>query len=73
MEESNGNVVSLAIIGETQAGKTTLAIGLSAVSTETFRVVAEGDATSNYLSRRRAQIEHGVWPASTDEKNIEAQ
>ena len=55
---------NLAIIGATSAGKTTLAVGLYATSTEDFTVSPVGDETSKYLEIRKTSIEEGFWPAA---------
>lgn len=55
---------NLAIIGTTSAGKTTLAVGLYATSTETFTVSPDGDETRKYLEIRKTSIEEGFWPAA---------
>lgn len=55
---------NLAIIGATGAGKTTLAVGLYATSTEDFTVSPVGDETSKYLEIRKTTIEEGFWPAA---------
>lgn len=55
---------NLAIIGATSAGKTTLAVGLYATSTESFTVSPVGDETSKYLEIRKTNIEEGFWPAA---------
>ena len=58
---------NLAIIGATGTGKTSLAVGLYATSTETFTVSPIGDETRKYLEIRKTSIEEGFWPAATNE------
>ena len=58
---------NLAIIGASGTGKTTLAVGLYATSTETFTVSPIGDETRKYLEIRKTSIEEGFWPAATNE------
>lgn len=63
--KSDGN--NLAIIGASGTGKTTLAVGLYATSTESFTVAPDGDETRKYLEIRKTSIEEGFWPAATNE------
>lgn len=58
---------NLAIIGASGTGKTTLAVGLYATSTESFTVAPDGDETRKYLEIRKTSIEEGFWPAATNE------
>ena len=58
---------NLAIIGASGTGKTTLAVGLYATSTESFTVASAGDETRKYLEIRKTSIEEGFWPAATNE------
>lgn len=58
---------NLAIIGASGTGKTTLAVGLYATSTEAFTVAPDGDETRKYLEIRKTSIEEGFWPAATNE------
>ena len=58
---------NLAIIGSSGTGKTTLAVGLYATSTESFTVSPDGDETRKYLEIRKTSIEEGFWPAATNE------
>ena len=58
---------NLAIIGASGTGKTTLAVGLYATSTETFTVSPVGDETRKYLEIRKTSIEEGFWPSATNE------
>ena len=58
---------NLAIIGASGTGKTTLAVGLYATSTETFTVSPVGDETRKYLEIRKTSIEEGYWPSATNE------
>ena len=58
---------NLAIIGASGTGKTTLAVGLYATSTESFTVSPDGDETRKYLEIRKTSIEEGFWPAATNE------
>lgn len=64
MNNKNTDRNNLAIIGATSAGKTTLAVGLYATSTEDFTVSPVGDETSKYLQIRKTSIEEGFWPAA---------
>lgn len=63
--KSDGN--NLAIIGASGTGKTTLAVGLYATSTESFTVAPDCDETRKYLEIRKTSIEEGFWPAATNE------
>ena len=56
----------LAIIGTSGTGKTTLAAGLYASSTETFSVSVDGDEARTYLENLETTIESGYWPAATN-------
>lgn len=67
MRENRSDRNNLAIIGASGTGKTTLAVGLYATSTETFTVSPEGDETRKYLEIRKTSIEEGFWPAATNE------
>ena len=67
MMNKNADRNNLAIIGASGTGKTTLAVGLYATSTETFTVSPVGDETRKYLEIRKASIEEGFWPAATNE------
>ena len=58
---------NFAIIGASGTGKTTLAVGLYATSTESFTVAPAGDETRKYLEIRKTSIEEGFWPAATNE------
>ena len=58
---------NLAIIGASGTGKTTLAVGLYATSTEAFSVSPVGDETRKYLEIRKTSIEEGFWPSATNE------
>jgi hypothetical protein len=66
----NQNPNEIAVIGYSQAGKTTLAVGLFATSTADFAVTAKGEEATNYLTDRKAMLEAGEWIeasiASTD-------
>ena len=64
MKNQKADRNNLAIIGATGAGKTTLAVGLYATSTESFTVSPIGDATRKYLEIRKTAIEEGFWPAA---------
>ena len=64
MKANKSDRNNLAIIGATSAGKTTLAVGLYATSTEDFTVSPVGDETSKYLEIRKTSIEEGFWPAA---------
>jgi len=65
MKKNDSN--NLAIIGASGTGKTVLAVGLYATSTEEFTVSPIGDETSKYLEIRKTSIEEGFWPAATNE------
>ena len=67
MKNSKSDRNNLAIIGASGTGKTTLAVGLYATSTETFTVSPVGDETRKYLEIRKTSIEEGFWPAATNE------
>ena len=72
MKNRKADSNNLAIIGDTGAGKTTLAVGLCATSTKTFDVSPVGDATSKYLEIRKTSIEEGFWPeASLESVNLD--
>ncbi len=63
---------NLAIIGASGTGKTTLAVGLYATSTESFTVSPDGDETRKYLEIRKTSIEEGFWPeASLESVNFD--
>ena len=63
---------NLAIIGASGTGKTTLAVGLYATSTESFTVSPIGDETRKYLEIRKTSIEEGFWPeASLESVNLD--
>ncbi len=72
MSEKNENLNSheIAVVGYSQAGKTTLAVGLYATSTPDFTVTAKGEESENYLQTGKAALEAGEWVgasiASTD-------
>ena len=67
MKDNKSDCNNLAIIGASGTGKTTLAVGLYATSTETFTVSPVGDETRKYLEIRKTSIEEGFWPAATNE------
>ena len=67
MKGNKSDCSNLAIIGASGTGKTTLAVGLYATSTETFTVSPVGDETRKYLEIRKTSIEEGFWPAATNE------
>lgn len=67
--ENQDKSLDLAIIGYSQAGKTTLAVGLYATSTEDFTVIGEGEDTENYLRSRKAMLETGHWLDATQERD----
>lgn len=67
MNSRKSNSNNLAIIGASGTGKTTLAVGLYATSTESFTVASAGDETRKYLEIRKTSIEEGFWPAATNE------
>ncbi|MGN0833155.1 MAG: hypothetical protein ACI4RD_05845 [Kiritimatiellia bacterium] len=67
MKNNNAKRNNFAIIGASGAGKTTLAVGLYATSTEAFTVSPVGDATRKYLEIRKTSIEEGFWPSATNE------
>ena len=72
MKSRKADSNNLAIIGDTGAGKTTLAVGLCATSTKTFDVSPVGDETSKYLEIRKTSIEEGFWPeASLESVNLD--
>lgn len=58
---------SLAIIGASGTGKTVLAVGLFATSTEEFTVSAVGDETRRYIEIRKTAMDDGHWPAATNQ------
>ena len=64
------NPYEIAVVGYSQSGKTTLAVGLFATSANDFNVTAKGAEATNYLTDRKAQLESGEWGeasiASTD-------
>lgn len=62
--------MDIALIGYTQAGKTTLAVGLFATSTEDFTVSGKGEDTDNYLRDRKASLESGHWLEATTENQM---
>lgn len=61
--------VELALIGYSQAGKTTLAVGLYATSSADFTVTGDGEDTELYLRSRKAMLESGQWLDSTQERD----
>lgn len=67
MNNSKADRNNLAIIGASGTGKTTLAVGLYATSTESFTVSPDGDETRKYLEIRKTSIEEGFWPSATNE------
>ena len=67
MKDNKSDRYNLAIIGASGTGKTTLAVGLYATSTEAFTVSPVGDETRKYLEIRKTSIEEGFWPAATNE------
>ena len=67
MKDNKSDRSNLAIIGASGTGKTTLAVGLYATSTESFTVSPVGDETRKYLEIRKTSIEEGFWPAATNE------
>lgn len=67
MKNGKSDRNNLAIIGASGTGKTTLAVGLYATSTEIFTVSPVGDETRKYLEIRKTSIEEGFWPAATNE------
>lgn len=62
--------MDISLIGYTQAGKTTLAVGLFATSTEDFTVSGKGEDTDNYLRDRKASLETGHWLEATTENQM---
>lgn len=72
MDEKNGNLNphEIAVIGYSQAGKTTLAVGLYATSTPEFTVTAKGEESENYLLTRKAMLDAGEW-ASANKDNTD--
>ena len=72
MNEKNGNMNphEIAVIGYSQAGKTTLAVGLYATSTPEFTVTAKGEESENYLLTRKAMLDAGEW-ASANKDNTD--
>lgn len=63
------NETKIAIIGETQSGKTTLAAGLAKTSNEDFTVGFADNATRDYLQPRIAGISAGHWPEATSDED----
>lgn len=61
--------IEIAMIGYTQSGKTTLAVGLYATSTEDFSVAGVGADTETYLKGYRAALESGEWLSATTDKD----
>lgn len=59
------NAGNLAIIGASGTGKTTLAVGLYATSTEDVTFSPVGDETRKYLDIRKSDMQNGQWPAAT--------
>ena len=68
--ESEKNPYEIALIGYSQAGKTTLAVGLYATSTEEFTVTGKGEETESYLRVRKAALESGAWLDATTEQQM---
>ena len=74
MKNKKADRNNLAIIGASGTGKTTLAVGLYATSTESFTVSPDGDETRKYLEIRKTAIEEGFWPeASLESVNFDIQ
>lgn len=70
MKNQGNDVHEIALIGYSQAGKTTLAVGLFATSTESFSVTGKGEETTTYLRERKAALESGQWLDATTEQQM---
>lgn len=70
MRKSKNNSCEIALIGYSQAGKTTLAVGLYATSTKEFTVTGIGEETEGYLRERKAALESGQWLDATTEQQM---
>ncbi|MDO5318041.1 MAG: hypothetical protein Q4G65_05385 [bacterium] len=70
MKKLDSSDMDIALIGYTQAGKTTLAVGLFATSTEDFTVSGKGEDTDIYLRDRKAALESGRWLEATTENQM---
>ncbi len=55
----------IAVIGIRGSGKTTLAAGLFASSSDRFTVGAADDTTRSYLAGIKSELQNGDWPAPT--------
>lgn len=55
----------IAVIGVPGSGKTTMAVGLFATSSEDFTVGASDDTTRAYLERLKSDLQDGRWPSGT--------
>lgn len=61
----------ISLIGASQSGKTTLAIGLAKTSDPEFTVGFGNDATRSYLEPRMAGIAAGHWPEASIGENAD--
>lgn len=55
----------IAVIGARGSGKTTLAAGLYASSTENFTVGTKDRTSEDYLKKLKSKLQDGYWPEST--------
>ncbi len=70
MKKRKETGVDLAVIGYSQAGKTTLAVGLYATSAADFSVTCKGEDTESYLRARKAVLESDKWLEKTAEREM---
>lgn len=70
MKKNTEKTCEIALIGYSQAGKTTLAVGLYATSTKEFTVTGIGEETESYLRERKAALEAGQWLDATTERQM---
>ena len=55
----------IAVIGARGSGKTTLAAGLYASSTDNFTVGTDDNTSEAYLNKLKSKLQEGHWPEST--------
>ena len=66
MKNNDSKHYEIALIGYTGAGKTVLAAGLYATSTEDFTVSARDGDTADCLQKSKACLDRGGWPDTTN-------
>ena len=63
--KTNGKAYEIAVIGARGSGKTTLAAGLYASSTDDFTVGTDDKTSEDYLKKLKSKLQDGYWPEST--------